>query len=1014
MQEQVDKHPERTLEEWTRLATEHAQSPDGLDKSPRSTRKSASVGSKVAGITGKRTEEDSDSIEMMQDDSLDDVLNDVLNDVGGVEDEILGEEAINPQGIPLNEHVLPGEEDFNNDGFLNINVNTQMRNSFKAYCEQHDDLLFPVLTDPQARAVRLLEILRRKKTSLDTYDDVMLWHFRENGLLNEDDKLKQAGDKYVSRTKLLEDLAIRYNMASKYPYTKPTKLPHSGQTVDLVCFDAWGCIESLLTDPRLTDDDFWFFDENPFADPPEEWATITDLHSGMAYRDAHKLYKKKPNQIVLPICMYLDGANTGFMKNMPITALKMTLGIFTRQYRDLDQAWRVLGHVHSVSKNQAKAKKAFKLSKHIDAGLDVDEDDLYEHPAKDPSGPSKDLHKMLDVILESYRDVQEKGFMWSLRYRGKTYEVEFIPFVIFMKCDTQEGDQLCGSYTARSGNVSQLCRYCLCSREETDNPQASFGFKTPAMVKPLVDLNDLVGLKEISQQSVDNAFYKIRFSPTNNRGIHGGTPSEMLHAILLGIFPMCRDGVFEQVGDKSKMGEDFEALAMLYGKQFGRQSDRVLPKCTFNSGIREGKLNAKEYRGILLVVATVFRCSSGQKKLIASGKSRQWIQDWLELVEIVLCWEAFLCQSAMTRVHVAKLGMKNRYLMWMLKKVVRRKAGMGMKTTKYHMALHIALDIMLYGVPLEVDTGTNESGHKPVKAAARTTQKNEKTFDIQTATRLHEHLILDLAIEELDGRKLWRYYTKPETKLPEPVEPEDQIVTGGTTINIFDDSNGRPCFSIGVGRQAKTPSSVVWDSDVLNFLHVCQEKLREWTKKATFKLKICTEQTRNGQIFHGHPAYRGDNHWRDWVMIDWGGEKPEPAHIWCFLDLNGIGEQLDEARVYGNCELTSGVFAVVECAMPANVTNNEPKSRLFEPMVKEMRRTGTGGVRSRKFYLVETDAITDPCFMIPDVGSVNGDRYFRVKSRDEWVFCLEDWLSEPYPDEYLKDKEGRAFETPVT
>jgi len=1004
MQEQIDKHPERTLQEWNRLAEEDAE---GLGKSTRSSRKSASVSSQVAGILGTRTEVDSDSDEMAQDF----FFNEDDPNLETVEDEV---EAINPVGLPLNEHVLPGEEDFNNDGFLNINVDTKMRDGFLAYCSQAEDDMFPQLKDEEVRAVRLLDILRKKKTSLDTYDDIMLWHLREQGILNDDEMLKAAGDAYMSRSKLLGDLAKRYNMATKYPYTRPTKLPFTGQTIDLVCFDAWGCIESLLTDPRLTDDDFWFFNDDPFGAPPESVTTLTDLHTGLAYRDAYKLYKKKPNQIVLPIPMYLDGANTGMMKNMPITALKMTLGIFTRQYRDLDQAWQVLGHIHSVSKNQAKAKKAFAQSKHIDAGLNVDPDDLVDQTAKDPAGPSKDLHKMLDVILESYREVQGKGFMWSLRYRGKTYEVEFVPFLIFMKCDTQEGDMLCGSYTSRSGNVSQLCRYCLCSTEETDNPQARFGFKTPAMVKPLVDLKDLQGLKEISQQCMDNAFYKIRFSPTNNRGIHGGSPSEMLHAILLGIFPMCRDGVFEQIGDESKMAEAFEALAMLYGKLFGRQSERGLPKCSFSGGIREGKLNAKEYRGILLVVATVFRSTAGRKKLLNSGKSRQWIQDWLELLEIVLAWEAFLCQTAMTMVHVAKLSMKNRYLMWMLKKVVRRKFGMKMKTTKFHMISHLCNDMVLYGIPLEVDTGSNESGHKATKVAARSTQKNEKTFDIQTATRIHEHRILDMAIEELGGRKLWRYHTKSETLLPEPIEEEDEIVTGGARINIFEDDNNQPCFSIGVGRQAKKASTASWDKDILAFLYRFQEKLKVWMESDTYRLKICTEQTRNGQIFRGHPVYRGDNHWRDWVMIDWGGDNPEPAQIWCFIDLNGIGEPNEKAPwVYGNCDLTDGVFAVVECAKPCEPGNTEPKSRLFEPMVKEMRRTGAGGMRSRRFYLVDTEAITDPCFVIPDVGAVDGTRYFRVKSREEWVLCLEDWIGEAYPPEYLADKEGRQWENLV-
>jgi hypothetical protein len=41
--------------------------------------------------------------------------------------------------------------------------------------------------------------------------------------------------------------------------------------------------------------------------------------------------------------------------------------------------------------------------------------------------------------------------MWNLQYRGRTYEVEFVPFVIFVKYNTQEGDQICGLYTAKFG-----------------------------------------------------------------------------------------------------------------------------------------------------------------------------------------------------------------------------------------------------------------------------------------------------------------------------------------------------------------------------------------------------------------------------------------------------------------------------------------------------------------------------------------------------------------------------------
>ena len=77
----------------------------------------------------------------------------------------------------------------------------------------------------------------------------MLWNLREEGVLEKDDQLKDAGDEYICTEKLLKDLAKCYNMESKFPYLKRTELPHCGQKIDLVCFDAWGAIESLLTDP---------------------------------------------------------------------------------------------------------------------------------------------------------------------------------------------------------------------------------------------------------------------------------------------------------------------------------------------------------------------------------------------------------------------------------------------------------------------------------------------------------------------------------------------------------------------------------------------------------------------------------------------------------------------------------------------------------------------------------------------------------------------------------------------
>jgi putative lipase involved disintegration of autophagic bodies len=114
--------------------------------------------------------------------------------------------------------------------------------------------------------------------------------------------------------------------------------------------------------------------------------------------------------------------------------------------------------------------------------------------------------------------------------------------------------------------------------------------------------------------------------------------------------------------------------------------------------------------------------------------------------------------------------------------------------------------------------------------------------------------------------------------------------------------------------------------------------------------------------------------------------------------------------VHGNCQLQEGVYAVVECATYRKRRNNELTSHFFEPLVKEMRSTAAGSQRRRKFYLVDTEAIADPCFVIPDVGSEDAKTYFRVNCRDDWVHVFEDWLNEAYPEEYKNDLSGLAFD----
>ena len=181
-----------------------------------------------------------------------------------------------------------------------------------------------------------------------------------------------------SRKTILKFLFHRYHLTNKLPKMVTIRLPHSKAKVKLTMHNAWDCIQSLLTDPRITDDDYNFLHDDPFAPPPIP-TKISELHTGFAYYHAHKRYITKPNQVLLPIVMYIDGAVTGAMQNLPITALKVTLDIFNRLCRDYPHAWRILGNVSVVSKPKTAGAELFAATEHLDAEEpDLTDEEEYE------------------------------------------------------------------------------------------------------------------------------------------------------------------------------------------------------------------------------------------------------------------------------------------------------------------------------------------------------------------------------------------------------------------------------------------------------------------------------------------------------------------------------------------------------------------------------------------------------------------------------------------------------------
>ena len=352
--------------------------------------------------------------------------------------------------------------------------NTQMLKDFRDYCADHPSNN-TTLDAPTIKSIKLMQILRQTKAPLNAYQPFLEWHLRETGHLRDETMTLKDSHDYFTRQTLMKRLFKRYNCEVLRPKIKKVKLPFFKSVASIPCRDAKDVIVSLLTDPRVKDEDCLFFNDNPLAPPPHPVIVLEDLNTGDAFLKSHERMIKEKGEVLLPVIMYIDGAVTGQFSDLPITALKLALGIHNREARDREYTWRELGWVPQVRKQRARGKKLFQESNHLEAqdmvlvdgeGEAADNEDPEaadeetEDADEDGTVKAQDFYVMLATILKSFVDLQRTGFVWDLVYKGKLYRnIKFVLFVPFVKCDTEEADTLCGKYKVRTGNVKQICRY---------------------------------------------------------------------------------------------------------------------------------------------------------------------------------------------------------------------------------------------------------------------------------------------------------------------------------------------------------------------------------------------------------------------------------------------------------------------------------------------------------------------------------------------------------------------------
>ena len=889
---------------------------------------------------------------------------------------------------------------------------------------------FAELEPHMKAAIELMSLMNLKGGSLGLYEAVMEWHIRH----------LEGKQEKVSADKLHNTLIKRYNLENTLPYEVPTDLPSANTQVPLVCHDCEAMTVDLLTDPSASKDDFLFPNNHPAGKPPEEFNFVSDIISGHAYRETYEaLIAPMPTtecgrvRMLCPYILYLDGCVTGQFQNQEIEILKFTLGLFTRKARRQSWCWRNLGFVHKLVKGHDKGKKMLASSQHVDTLNYVAQEgyraDRYcqlvgnvpdfdvtaydrgrgrqNRKASVPTQHAQDLHKMLQVILSSYKDIELAGGMdWDFVWGDERIKARLVPFVIVAKLDGKEADKVCGQYTTKLEDVKCLCRVCTCPTQHSHEAYRDDPLKTQPMIHDLVRNGDKSGLRNMSQQFIWNAFHELTFGQHNDRGIHGATPPDLTHWMQIGQFKYTRECFFAQTGESTKLTESLEATASYIGILLQRQSDRNLPRTTFNRGIQGGKLMAHEMSGVILVLNATLRSTEGRELILntARGDAKKHFPNeaavarWIMLLEAQLQMEAWLREPEHDVESIKRADTKFREYMNMCKRVQKREVGMKHNTLNHHVTKHIPQSMLDFGSADNVDTFDQERHHKDDKKTAQRTQKHADKFDIQMGKKIVQRKSVSLGMLELQGRKRWLCYTTnggfddTETDPPEPFDP---VLVGvkctvsrdndGVTWKVHSKMRGKDHYT----HDESTRTAI---EEILDF---CDDYIDEIVVYDEYKVWN-PDRDNNTQIYRASPHY-DSKPWYDWAMFDLSKDENTqirnyvPCQIKCFLDLTSLPPPAEE-----HLGILPGAYAVVEPTVPNPDKTEIYRSELWEPWLKQPSRVECVDARSNFAQLVNLNLLLGPTAVIPDTGNKNPRAYLRLSPRCSWAILFQEWLNAPH------------------
>ncbi len=739
------------------------------------------------------------------------------------------------------------------------------------------------------------------------------------------------GETPTKRNTFVNSMGVKVYGEEGYKLMKPRKhnlvLPR-GSTIPLMTFSLKGAIISLLTDSTLMRESNLLLNcDNPRI-IEKRGRTLGEINTGWWYHDTHTELCDGPDDVLLPLIFFIDGSNIDNNGRLSVEPVTMTLGIFNRSTRNVDNAWRTIGFIenlnHKKSSDKVKSNKQTKLK-------------------------YQDIHAMIDHILSELKLIQGQkgGFHWLLDLNNKSHEVTFKVALQVVIGDCKGNDVLCGRYGNHSEKTRGFCRDCKVTFADSDDVQLHCEYITKD------DFNDK-SEKDINAMGfhfINNAFDSVCFG-AGNCGIYGSSPSEPLHSFKLGLCKYLFEGFTEaappdtikaidrKLSDMIRRGQhkslnDLPSIAVLRNgvnslvtAGADEQMSRVfgIHLCLLDSSVMKSLATAKRFQ----------KCPKKGVPVAIKEMGMKQAKKWQEIFEKTVLYYSWLysdehdikdfltddeydrylvligeedCTSGDDSSSESSLPSSNldnskqsiaeravRSYLSAFKDCVCRSTGNGLKIVKFHQQLHYPNQILKDGSLLNVDGGRCESiAINNLKKPGSLSQKRALSLNQQIAHNLMcDQVMRDTAtmIKVTDGHGCLDHVAKASD-----AEAVNGICQGSTFTMTL--GNQEEPFVPGVdnvevcvqwsGVQYNTPKEVKLQKVVAHRLFLNLEEGGCLHK--TSSVKGFTEYVINGQTLRCHPSYRSGEEWKDYAMVSWSdAEEPEkgdlvPARLCMFLDL---------------------------------------------------------------------------------------------------------------------------------